>query len=119
MYRGKEGQWAFILHRITGVAIILYLLVHAGELTAAMFGPKYSNAILHFFHQPLFQLGLLSVIGAVLYHALNGIRIILMDFTSWGTKVQDKLWYGVLTLFALLYIPTVIKILPEIFGGGH
>ncbi|WP_293172490.1 succinate dehydrogenase, cytochrome b556 subunit [Oceanithermus sp.] len=117
MYRGREGQWAFILHRITGVAIILYLLAHVGELTAAMIGPKYSNAILHFFHQPLFQLGLLAVIGAVLYHALNGLRIILMDFTSWGTRVQDKLWYGVLTLFALLYIPTVIKILPEIFGG--
>ena len=118
MYRGREGQWAFYLHRITGVAILLYLLVHVGELTAAMFGAKYSNAILHFFHQPLFQLGLLAVIGAVLYHALNGLRILIMDFTSWGTRVQDKLWYGVLALFALFYIPTIIKILPEIFGGG-
>ena len=117
MYRGREGQWAFILHRVTGLAILLYLLIHVAELGAAMWGPKYSNAILNFFHVPLFRLALLGVIAAVLYHALNGLRLILMDFTSWGVKHQAKIWYAAMIVFAVIYIPVLIKIVPEIFRG--
>lgn len=117
MYRGREGQWAFILHRVTGLAILLYLIIHVAELGAAMWGPKYSNAILSFFHVPLFKLALLGIIAAVLYHTLNGLRLILMDFTGWGVKYQAKIWYAALILFAVIYIPVLIKMLPEIFGG--
>jgi len=46
MYRGREGQWAFYLHRISGVAILLFLLLHVLEMSSSMFGPEWFNAML-------------------------------------------------------------------------
>ncbi len=117
MYRAREGQWAFFLHRIAGVAILLFLLLHVLDISVVMWGPKAFNSLLGFYHQTLFRLGLLVVILLGLYHAFNGLRIILMDFTSWGVHFQRELWYMVWVLLLGFYIPALIKILPEIFGG--
>jgi len=51
------------------------------------------------------------------YHGLNGLRIIVMDFTSWGVKFQRGMWYGVLVLTTAIGIPILIKVVPEILAG--
>ncbi len=118
MYRGREGQWAFVFHRISGVALALYLLLHVFDVGLVMFGPKGPfNAFLAFYHQWPFRVGLLLVIAAVIYHGLNGLRIILMDFTSWGVRLQRPMWYAVLVATAGLGIPILVKIVPEIVRG--
>lgn len=118
MYRGREGQWAFILHRLSGVALALYLLLHVVDISLVMYGPEGPfNAFLAFYHQWPFRIGLLLVIAGVVYHAFNGLRIILMDFTAWGVKYQRSMWYGVLGICAIVGIPVAIKILPEIVAG--
>lgn len=114
MYRGREGQWAFFLHRLSGIAILLYLLIHVLNISAAMWGPEVSERLFAIEHTPIFRMGLVGVIAAVLYHALNGLRVILMDFTAWGVRLQRELWYGVWLLFALFFVPALIKIVPEI-----
>lgn len=117
MYRGREGQWAFMLHRISGVGIVLYLLLHIFDITLVMYGPNGPfNAFLAFYHQWPFRIGLILVIGAVVYHAFNGLRIILMDLTSWGVRYQRSLWYGTLTVTAGLGIWVLVKVVPEILG---
>lgn len=119
MYRGREGQWAFMLHRLSGVALALYLLLHVVDISLVMFGPEGPfEAFLAFYHQWPFRVGLLLVIAGVIYHAFNGLRIILMDFTDWAVKVQGALWYGVLGLTAVVGIPVLVKIVPEIVGGS-
>lgn len=118
MYRGREGQWAFILHRLSGIALALFLLLHVLDISLVMYGPKVFNRFLAFYHQWPFRIGLILVMAGVVYHALNGLRIIIMDFTSWGIKVQRPLWYGVLGLTALIGLPILIKVVPEIFGGA-
>ena len=120
MYRGREGQWAFVLHRLSGVALALYLMLHVLDISLVMYGPKGPfNAFLAFYHQWPFRIGLILIMAAVVYHAFNGLRIILMDLTSWGTKYQRQLWYGVLGITTLIGIPVLLKVVPEIFGGGH
>lgn len=117
MYRGREGQWAYFLHRISGVAIALYLLLHVLDISLVMFGRDGPfNAFLLFYHQWPFRIGLVLVIAAVVYHALNGLRIILLDFTTWGINYQRSMWYGVLGLTTIIGIPVLIKIIPEILG---
>lgn len=117
MYRGREGQWAYFLHRISGVALALYLLLHVFDISLVMFGRDGPfNAFLFFYHQWPFRVGLVMVIAAVVYHALNGLRIILLDFTTWGINYQRSMWYGVLGLTTIIGIPVLIKIIPEIFG---
>ncbi|MEM6429400.1 MAG: succinate dehydrogenase, cytochrome b556 subunit [Deinococcota bacterium] len=117
MYKGREGQWAFVLHRISGVALALYLLLHVLDISLVMYGPRVFNAFLGFYHQWPFRIGLILVMAAVVYHAFNGLRIILMDFTNWGTRYQRGLWYGVLAATTIVGIPILIKVVPEIFGG--
>ena len=118
MYRGREGQWAFILHRLSGVALALYLLLHVFDISLVMYGPRAFNTFLAFYHQWPFRIGLILVIAGVVYHALNGLRIIIMDFTEWGVKIQRPLWYGVMVSTTLIGIPVLWKLLPEIFGGA-
>lgn len=123
MYRGREGQWAFFLHRLSGIALMLWLVLHTLNISSAMWGPEVSNRLMAFFHIPIFQIGLLLVTAGVFYHGFNGLRIIVMDFSSWGVKYQKELWYGVWALFLLFYIPTlwitVPRIWAQMFGGGN
>lgn len=118
MYRGREGQWAFILHRLSGLAIAFYLFTHVINISLAMFGPETANAAMGFFHTWPFRIGLILVMAGVVYHALNGLRIIIMDFTDWGVKYQAPLWYAVLVATTLIGIPVLWKVVPEIIAGG-
>ena len=54
----------------------------------------------------------LALIAAVVYHALNGIRIIVIDFWQDSTKYQKQMWYGVMLLSAviLLWVAKVMLI---------
>ena len=105
MYRGREGQWAFVLHRLSGVAIALYLLLHVVDISLVMYGPD----------GPFDRF--LAMAG-VAYHALNGLRIIVMDFSRWGVRYQRLLWYLVLSLTTLIGIPVLFKVVPEILAGS-
>lgn len=119
MYRGREGQWAFFLHRISGIALMLYLLLHVFDISLVMWGPDGPfNDFLIFYHQWPFRIGLVLIIAGVVYHALNGLRIILLDFTGWAINYQRVLWYGVLGITTIIGIPVLIKIIPEIVGGS-
>lgn len=118
MYRGREGQWAFILHRLSGVALALYLLLHVFDISLVMYGPVAFDRFLALYHQWPFRIGLILVMAAVVYHAFNGLRIILMDFTSWGVRYQRLLWYGVLVVTAAIGVPVLIKVVPEILRGA-
>ncbi len=117
MYRGREGQWAFVFHRMSGVALALFLLLHVIDISLVMLGPDGPfDAFLVFYHNWPFRVGLIAVIAGVVYHGLNGLRIILMDFTSWGVRYQKQMWYGVLGLTTLIGIPVLWKIVAEILG---
>jgi len=120
MYRGGEGQWAYYLHRFTGALIVLYLLLHATEMTAPVFGSDFAAAVAGWFRTASYKLLQLLAVGAIIYHGLNGIRIMLMDFTSWGTRIQKYVWYVVLIVFFLMYVPILNYQLPQILNlGGH
>ena len=119
MYRGREGQWAFYLHRLSGVAIALYLLLHVVDISLVMYGPEGPfNAFLAFYHQWPFRVGIVLVMAGVVYHAFNGLRIILMDFTSWGVRYQRPMWYAVLAITTAIGVPVLFKVVPEILRGA-
>lgn len=107
-YRGKAGHWSWILHRLTGLGILLFLLVHIVDIALIGWGPKVFDSLLFLYRQPAFRLGEIVLAGAVLYHALNGIRIIIIDFWPEATVVNRKLIYAVGVAFVVLYLPTAI-----------
>lgn len=117
MYRGREGQWAFVLHRVSGVALLAYLLLHTVSIGSVMLGEDVYTAIHEVYEGTFFRLGLIGIAGAVAYHSLNGLRIILMDFTSWGVRVQSQLFYAVLALSLAAVSVALYYNLPRILGG--
>jgi succinate dehydrogenase / fumarate reductase cytochrome b subunit len=100
-YKWKTGMWAWILHRASGVALALYLPLHL-YVTSSMHNPAKFNQVMAFVSQPLFKLGEIALLGAVIYHSLNGVRILLIDWFG-GTKWQDKVFYVLVAIGLLAF----------------
>ncbi len=110
-YRGEVGMWSWILHRLTGVGVFVFLLAHIIDTAFIGWGPGPYNKMIALYRKPFFRIGEVLLAGAVLYHALNGIRIIIIDFWPRATEVQQKLFYAVGVIFAVVYLPTAIYML--------
>ncbi len=110
-YRGREGHWSWILHRVTGVGVFVFLMVHIVDTAFIGWGPELYNKIMALYRLPFFRVGEVVLAGMVLYHALNGVRIIIIDFWPQATVVHRKLVYAVAVVFAVIFIPTAIYML--------
>lgn len=106
MYQLKEGQLAYIFHRVSGVAIILFLFVHLVENFMLLLGPEAYNEAISVYDSWYFRIGEFGLIAAVVYHAMNGLRIIIVDFWQASSAYQKQMWYVVmgLTILALIYV---------------
>lgn len=118
LYRGKVGMWSWVLHRITGVAIFFFLLVHVLDTALVRLSPEAYNAVISTYKTPLIGLAETGLVAAILYHALNGVRVILIDFWRKGAKHQNKLWWAVLILCVALFVPFAIRHLSNVFHIG-
>jgi succinate dehydrogenase / fumarate reductase cytochrome b subunit len=110
LYQLKEGQIAYILHRVSGVAVILFLFVHLVENFFLLLGEEAYNRAIGIYDTWYFRLGEFALIAAVVYHALNGTRIVVIDFWQASTRYQKPMWYAVMALSALILLP-VAKIM--------
>ncbi len=117
LYRGNEGMWSWVLHRITGVAIYFFLLVHILDTSLVRLSPEAYNAVIGTYQTPIMGLGELGLVIAIGYHALNGLRIILIDFWSFGTRHQKLMWYIVLAVWVILIVGFAPRHLMHVFGG--
>ncbi|MDE0547367.1 succinate dehydrogenase, cytochrome b556 subunit [Microbacterium sp. C7(2022)] len=122
LYRGNEGMWSWVLHRITGIAIFFFLLVHVLDTALIRVSPEAYNAVMSSYKNPVMGIGEVVLVGAVAYHAYNGLRIIAVDAWTWATRHQRQLWWGVLGLWLATMIPFSVRHLSIVFaeiGGGH
>jgi succinate dehydrogenase / fumarate reductase cytochrome b subunit len=116
MYRGQSGQWSWLFHRVTGVGVLLFLLIHIVDITLIGFGPKVYNDGIAIFSLPIVRLSSLALIASVLYHALNGMRIMIIDFWPAGTKYQRVMYYAVIIIAIAGFIPMSYFVVAPIFG---
>jgi succinate dehydrogenase / fumarate reductase cytochrome b subunit len=117
-YRGREGQIAWMLHRIAGLGVFVFLAFHIVDIFLMAFGPEVFEPLLIFYHQFLFQL--LIVFGlylGALYHGLNGMRVVIIDFWPKLSKKQAQLWRIQMAIFLIIYIPSAIIMLSSMFGS--
>ena len=115
-YRGREGQIAWMLHRATGVGVFLFLALHISNIFLMSFPAHVFNSILILYHSILFKL--LSICGlylGVLYHALNGIRVMIVDFWPGAGQYQVPLWRIQIAVFVLAFIPSAAIMLARMF----
>jgi len=99
---------------LTGVGVFLFLLVHIVDIALVGWGPELFNKLLFLYRYPPFRVGEIVLAGAVLYHALNGLRICIIDFWPEATVIHRKLVYAVGVVFAVVFIPTAFYMLSAI-----
>jgi succinate dehydrogenase / fumarate reductase, cytochrome b subunit len=110
-YRGGIGQWSWAFHRITGVAVVSFLFGHIVDTFAVGFGPELYDETISLYQQWWFKPIEVGLIAATLYHALNGMRIILFDFWP-GLAVRQKGFaYAEFVLFLAGFLPTAFFML--------
>ena len=118
LYRGQPvGQWSWVAHRITGVAIFFFLLVHVLDTALVRVSPEAYNAVMETYKNPVMGLGEAGLVAAIVYHAFNGLRVILVDFWKHGTKYQKQMLWAVLVLWVVVMVPFLFRHLSNIFGG--
>jgi len=117
LYRGHEGMWSWVLHRITGIAIYFFLLVHVLDTATVRIDPELYNVVMAAYKTPIMGIGEAVLVAAIVFHAFNGLRIILVDMTAWASRHQRALFYGVLVLWLVVMIAFLPRHLMHVFGG--
>lgn len=117
LYRGREGMWSWVLHRITGTAIFFFLLVHILDTALIRISPEAYDAVIGTYKTPIMGLGEVALVAAVGLHALNGLRIIFIDMFSWGPRAQRVMFWVVVALWIVLLLGFVPRHLMVVFGG--
>jgi succinate dehydrogenase / fumarate reductase cytochrome b subunit len=125
-YGGGVGQWSWLIHRVTGLGILLYLFVHILDTFFVVLNPAwYDHAMALYggwlsgsYYWPLrwgFRLGELGLIVCVLFHAVNGIRIVLFDFWPGAARYQKELFWAVVIVFLAIAIPVAVWVVLPLF----
>jgi succinate dehydrogenase / fumarate reductase membrane anchor subunit len=93
IYRGDLGQYAWILHRATGLGVLFFLLVHIIDIMLIGFGRDIYDESVEFYSNKFLIPMEVALVGAVIYHTLNGLRVILIDFWPRGVHLQKPLFW--------------------------
>ena len=94
LYRGREGMWAWVAHRVTGVLIFFFLFAHVLDTALVRVSPDAYDRVIDTYKTPIVNLMEVGLVGAVLYHALNGLRVMAIDFWEKGPRYQKQMTYG-------------------------
>ena len=116
LYCGKIGMWSWVLHRITGVAIFFFLLVHVLDTALVRVSPEAYNAVINTYKTPVIGLAELGLVAAILFHGLNGIRVILIDFWRKGAKYQNVMFWVVIAIALAIFAAFAPRHLSHVFG---
>ncbi|QTR01502.1 succinate dehydrogenase, cytochrome b556 subunit [Saccharothrix algeriensis] len=121
LYRGDLGMWSWVAHRITGVLTFFFLFAHVLDTALVRVSPDAYDKVIETYKNPIVNLFEVGLVGAVLYHALNGIRVMLVDFWSKGTKYQRQMLWAILGVWVAVMIPgtyfMMVRTVSDMFGG--
>ncbi len=104
-YRGGEGQWAWAIHRVAGLGIVAFLALHIFDIFLAAFGPGLFNDLLFLYKGLAARIGEILLAFGLIYHAINGLRIILADFNPRFASLRTArtLFWSEVAIAAILF----------------
>jgi succinate dehydrogenase / fumarate reductase, cytochrome b subunit len=116
IYRWHLGYVAWLLNRITGVAITFYLALHIWVIHHLHQGPQGFNKVMGVVSHPVFKLLEIGLIGIILFHAMNGIRLLIVEWGG-GTRNHRKLFWWMMAIGVVLFLFGAVPILRFAVGG--
>ena len=107
-YKGRTNQIMWVLHRISGLGVLFFLILHVFGESMAAFNPQAHEAILSLYQSPLFALLELGLAACLIFHAINGVRVAILDMRPhlWDRQEVATRWAIIITLIFLA--PTII-----------
>jgi succinate dehydrogenase / fumarate reductase cytochrome b subunit len=93
-FGGRWGleRYLYTLHRATGVGLLFYFLIHIFVTSSRLFGKDAWEAAMQIVSNPLFHFGELLVYIAFCFHALNGVRLVLIEFGFAVGKPEEPVY---------------------------
>ena len=135
-YGGGIGQWSWLIHRVTGLGILFFLIIHVIDTffvvafpelydhTVSIYGGTLSGLPpawgINGYYWPVrwaFRVGELGLISCVVFHALNGLRVVSFDFWPGSEARQRQLFTVVMVAFLAIMIPVTIWVLLPLTGA--
>ncbi len=116
VYRGHEGQWAYLVHRVAGLGVLLFLALHIFDIYLLGFGPDVFNTLLFLYKGPLARVIEVFLMFGLLFHGLNGLRIIFQDFFPRLMRYHRRLFYAEVIVFTIIFLPAATMMMNEFFG---
>ena len=91
---GKWGpeRYLYFLHRVTGLGLLLYLLMHIVVVSSRAWGPEQWETAMGRVSGPVFLVGEFLVFVAFVFHALNGVRLVLVELGILTGKAEEPIF---------------------------
>ncbi len=108
------GTVSWLLHRVSGVALAIYLIPHFLSINSSREGPEVFDATLAVFTAPVYKAAEFLLILVVAFHAFNGVRIIVIDFFTLSHRQKLLFWLVmlacglVLVAASFLFVPKIL-----------
>jgi succinate dehydrogenase / fumarate reductase cytochrome b subunit len=107
-YKGGQGLYVFLLHRITGLGTLLFLSLHILTTASVYFFPSVYNRFIEVFRWPPVMVAEIILVFCVIYHGTNGLRIAYLDLFKpelWEARRSNKAVVTTLVVAILLWLP--------------
>ena len=115
--RNREGQWAWLLHRISGLGVLGFLCMHIVDTSLMLQGEAaYNHLIKTVYQQWWFQPAEVALGGALVYHTLNGLRVIAIDLWEDAIRYDRTLRRLVAWSFLAIMVPLTVVMLWPFLG---
>lgn len=118
-YRGGMNMYAWVLHRLTGLGVLLFLMVHIVETFFLVLGPEAYNSAIAVYKTPVFKVAELGLTFAVLYHAVNGVRVTVQDFWPALWRYERAFIWISAAIVVAAFVPLVILSVLPLFQGEY
>ena len=106
--RGRQvGSWAFVLNRLTALALTFYLGLHLVVLNKLTQGAQAYNDFVAFAQMPIIKVGEIILIAAVILHGLNGVRLTLLAF---GIGLRRQKTFFILSAIATILVAALFAV---------
>lgn len=110
-------MWSWVAQRVTGMLVYMFLVVHVLDTSLVRVSPEAYDAVIAIYKNPVVGLAEVGLVGAVLFHALNGVRILAVDALANGPGRQRLMLVAVLVVWVALMAPFCVRHLTNVFGG--
>jgi succinate dehydrogenase / fumarate reductase cytochrome b subunit len=115
-------MWSWVAHRITGVLIFFFLFAHVLDTALVRVSPESYDSVIATYKNPIVNVMEVGLVAAVTFHALNGLRIMLIDFWESGPRYQRQMLYAEIVLWVILVVPESYRMLEHaaatLFGSA-